>query len=188
MRTELDLAKKRGPREQPSPPCHRATKPVKAPPLGAPAERISRRSREHRPTIGALEPPQVTPMCLLGDSRWPGRPSIEQRVIPSGDQQRLCCARGTAIKNSEPTFNWCRARKSSFRYESSRLLPVGHITRAMTQPAFSSSIRSAVIFSSRGIALALGRDAHRCRTIADSLPKVCHAPAGQYIPNPLRIT
>src|SRR5262245_41983699 len=105
IRTELDLAKKRGPREQPSPPCHRATKPVKAPPLGAPAERISRRSREHRPTIGALEPPQVTPMCLLGDSRWHGCPSIEQRVIPSGDQQRLCCARGTAIKNSEPTFN-----------------------------------------------------------------------------------
>jgi hypothetical protein len=44
--------------------------PVKAPPLGAPAERISRRSREHRPTIGVLESPQVTPMCLLGSSRW----------------------------------------------------------------------------------------------------------------------
>src|SRR5262245_4579217 len=41
----------------------------------------------------------------------------------------------------------CRARKSGFRYESSRLLPVGHITRAMTQPAFSLLIRSAIIFS-----------------------------------------
>ena len=47
-------------------------KPVKTPPLGIPAERISRRSREHRPTLGALESPQVTPMCLLGDSRWRG--------------------------------------------------------------------------------------------------------------------
>ena len=31
---------------------------------------ISRRSWEHRPTIGVLEPRQVTPMCLLGASRW----------------------------------------------------------------------------------------------------------------------
>jgi len=37
-----------------------------------PAERLSRRSREHRPTIGVLESPQVTPMCLLGGSRWHG--------------------------------------------------------------------------------------------------------------------
>ena len=47
-------------------------KPVKTPPLGIPAERKNRRSREHRPTIGDLEPPQVTPMCLLGGSHWLG--------------------------------------------------------------------------------------------------------------------
>src|ERR1700720_4096280 len=31
------------------------------------------------------------------------RPSIEQRVIPSGYQQRLCWSRGTAVVNSEPS-------------------------------------------------------------------------------------
>ena len=60
-------------------------------PVGAPVERISRRSRVHRPTVSALEPPQVASMCLLG---WQPlarrRPSIEERVIPSGEQQRLC--------------------------------------------------------------------------------------------------
>jgi hypothetical protein len=100
---------------KPLPPCHPATKPVKAPPLGAPAERNSRRSREHRPTIGALEPPQVTPMCLLGDSRWHGRPSIEQRVIPTGERAKALLPTGDRRENGEPNFNQSRVCTSGSR-------------------------------------------------------------------------
>ena len=105
-----------------------ATKPVKVSPCRRPAERISRRSREHRPTIGVLEPPQVTPMCLLGASRWHGGPSsIEQRVSRLGNQQGLLGARRGRRPNAGPTLNWCRVRKSSCCYESSGLLPLGHM-------------------------------------------------------------
>ena len=40
------------------------------------------------------------------------RPSIEQRVIPSGEQQRPCCARGAAIGDSEPTCDPCQHAKA----------------------------------------------------------------------------
>ena len=91
--------KKRGSREQPSPPCHRVTKPVKASTFRRPPNRLSRRSREHRPTIGALEPPQVTPMCLLGGQPLAQRrPSIEQRVIPTGERAKALLPTGTAVK------------------------------------------------------------------------------------------
>jgi hypothetical protein len=109
----LRQKKKRGSREQPPPPCHHATKPVKTPPLGAPVERINRRSREHRPTLGALEPPQVTPMCLLGDSRWHGRPSIEQRVIPTGERAKALPPTGDRRENRERKFNRSRVCKGS---------------------------------------------------------------------------
>jgi hypothetical protein len=99
--------------------------------LGAPAERISRRSREHRPTVGALEPPQVTPMCLLGgEPLAQRRPSIEQRVIPSGERAKALLPTGDRRENGEPNFNRCRVCTTDSGQESSGLLPLGHITRA----------------------------------------------------------
>jgi hypothetical protein len=65
-------------------------------------------------------------MCLLGDSRWHGRPSIEQRVIPTGERAKALLPTGDRRENGEPKFNRCRAGKSRFRYESSRLLPAHH--------------------------------------------------------------
>jgi hypothetical protein len=49
--TMTQKAKKRGRVANPRLPVTATTKPKMAPPSGAPAERISRRSREHRPTI-----------------------------------------------------------------------------------------------------------------------------------------
>jgi hypothetical protein len=120
--------KKRGPRLQPSPPCQRVTKPVKVSPRWRPAERLSRRSREHRPTVGVLEPPQVTPMCLLGSPLWHSGPSKHRAAgLPSENQQRLCRGQvGPTVGNSELTFYRCRLPKSSLCYETSGLLPSGH--------------------------------------------------------------
>jgi hypothetical protein len=72
-------SKKRGSRWQPPPPCHRTTKPAKP----------SRRRPGHRPTLGALKPPQVASMCLLGRQRLAQPSNHRGTEIPSG-QQRLC--------------------------------------------------------------------------------------------------
>ena len=140
----LPAKKKRGSREQPSPPCQRVTNRLRFRHVG-PIERLSRRSQEHRPTIGALEPPQVTPMCLLGGKPLAQRrPSIEQRVIPTGERAKALLPTGDRRENGEPNFNRCRVCTTDSGQESSGLLPLGHITRAVTQLAFSSSIRSTV--------------------------------------------
>jgi hypothetical protein len=62
-----------------------------------------------------------------------------------------------AIKNGEPTFDRCRARKSNFRHEASRLLLVGH-TRGDAAPVFLHQ-SGPPSFSAVEKALALGRDA-----------------------------
>jgi|SRR5215510_11459573 len=55
-----------------------------------PAERISRRSREHRLTVGVLEPPQVTPCAFLKAAVGAAhRPSTEQRTSRFGTWQGL---------------------------------------------------------------------------------------------------
>ena len=110
----LPAKKKRGSREQPSPPCQRVTNRLRFRHVG-PIERLSRRSQEHRPTIGALEPPQVTPMCLLGGKPLAQRrPSIEQRVIPTGERAKALLPTRDRRENGEPNFNRCRVCTTEF--------------------------------------------------------------------------
>jgi hypothetical protein len=96
-------AKKEARALRPPPPCHRATKPVKAPTVGRPPNdkpSFTGASAHRR----VLEPPQVAPTCLLGGKPLAQRrPSIEERFLPSGEQQRLCRPRGAAVENSEPS-------------------------------------------------------------------------------------
>jgi hypothetical protein len=70
------------------------TKPVRASSL-APVEQISRRSREHRPTIGALEAPHVTLCAFLEAAAGAaGRLGTEQRLSCVVDWQRPCQSPG----------------------------------------------------------------------------------------------
>jgi hypothetical protein len=121
------------------------TKPVKVSPRWRPAERLSRRSREHRPTVGVLEPPQVTPMCLLGSPLWHSGPSKHRAAgLPSENQQRLCRGQaGPTIENDEPTFNWRRVGKSKCCYESFGLLPSGHTPCGLHRKVYSRTLAGA---------------------------------------------
>jgi hypothetical protein len=73
----------------------------------------------------------VTPMCLLGgEPLAQRRPSIEQRVIPTGERAKALLPTGDRRENGEPNFNRSRVCTTDSAQESSGLLPLGHITRA----------------------------------------------------------
>jgi hypothetical protein len=95
---------------------------------------MSRRSWEHRPTAGVLEPPQVTPMCLPEASRWHSwRPGIEQRLSRLEVSKACWSSRGRRTNGGptlarlssslrRPVENWLRAmhRNSQSRPSSSQ--------------------------------------------------------------------
>jgi hypothetical protein len=71
------------------------------------------------------------------------RPSIEQRVIPSGDQQRLCWSPGTAIEIVRPLPNGVYNR-CAFAYET-----CGSLSRQRTQPMRTPAIIRSLSTQSR---------------------------------------